>query len=351
MAQLKEESIKAAHHYSVNGAGFGLIVFEQGKLRFEDYYNGHSAQTPLHIFSGTKSFFGVLAAIGVEEGWLNLDELVAQTIPEWRDDPRKQQVTIRELLNFTSGLETGFSEIYGRSSKDKLTLSIGLKITRKRGASFVYGPGNLQVFCEVLRRKLKSKGVSYEEYLHLKIIDPLGINIPRWTKDAHGNVIPSAGMYITGRDWLKFGQMILDGGRWKGRKLLREESLQLCFTGTHINPAYGLNFWLNSYSTQPDARVADVEERLDREPMPTDWSRICLSKAAPPDLVVALGSNYQRLYISPMMDLVVVHLGKKKGKFLDDEFLRLLFAGAKLPAKKPAPSLPKVRFRFFKKNN
>lgn len=355
-AQLSDEAIQEAHRYSASGAGLGMIVQENGKVRFEKYYNGHSAKKPLHIFSGTKSFFGVLAAIGVEEGWLNLDELVAQTIPEWRDDPRKRQITIRELLNFTSGLETGFSQIYGRTKADKLTLSIGLDAAHDRGKTFVYGPGHLQVFCEVLRRKLgKNKG-GYEAYLRAKIISPLRINITRWTEDAHGNVIPSAGMYITGRDWLKFGQMIVAGGRWKNHQIVDTENLRRCFSGTRINPAYGLNFWLNGYATQADSRVADVEEWLDRDPMPLDWNRACLSKAAPPDMVVALGSNFQRLYIVPSMQLVVVHLGKKTGKFRDDEFLTKLFSGATFPdtkklSEKGKPRLPKVFFRRFKKIN
>lgn len=333
-----------------------MIVWENGAVRFEKYYNGHSAKTPIHIYSGTKSFFGVLAAIGVEEGWLNLDELVAQTIEEWRQDPRKRQITIRELLNFTSGLESGFSQIYGRTSADKLTLSLGLQATRDHGTSFVYGPSHLQVFCEVLRRKLRKKGVTYEKVLRRKIISPLGIRIYRWTEDAHGNVIPSAGMYLTGRDWLKFGVMVVRGGRWKNRQIVNTENLRRCFIGTRINPAYGLNFWLNGYASQADARVADVEEWLDREPMPVDWSRVCLSKAAPPDMVVALGSNFQRLYIVPSMQLVVEHLGKKEGKYRDDQFLSILFAHAKFPvetsaAPSPSDSLPRVLFRKFRKRS
>lgn len=328
-AQLSESSITAAQKYSVSRSGIAMIVQEQGTARYEKYYNGHSANEPLHIYSGTKSFFGALAVIAEDEGILKLDELVAGTLPEWKDDPRKRTITIRDLLNFTSGLETGFEEIYGRTTADKLTLSVGLDATRDRGTSFVYGPSHLQVFCEVLRRKLAKRGTSYAGYLDRKLINPLGITITQWRSDNHGNIIPSAGMWMTGRDWLRFGDLVVRRGEWDGRQLIPTEELGKCFSGTPINPAFGLCFWINSHRLHPQAREVDVEVFLDREPMPEDWSHACLSKAAPTDLICSLGSNFQRLYMVPSMQLVVVHLGKKGTKFRDAEFLSLLFKDAK----------------------
>jgi CubicO group peptidase (beta-lactamase class C family) len=355
-AQLSSDSIKAARAYSGKHSGAGMIVEEGGEIRFEDYYNGHSKNEPLHIYSGTKSFFGVLAVLAEEEGILKLDELVAETIPEWREDPRKKLITIRELLNFTSGLETGFEQIYGRTTADKLTLGVGLKAAREKGATFVYGPGHLQVFCEVLRRKLAKRGTTYEQYLRRKLISPLGIDITQWRADSHGNVIPSAGMYMTARDWLSFGEMVLAGGSWKGKQLVETDSLRRCFTGTPINPAFGLCFWLNSHRLDPQAREVDVEVFLERDPMPEDWSHSCLSKSAPTDLICSLGSNFQRLYLVPSMQLVVVHQGKKGNDFRDAEFLSILFkdAGFGEPAapspgeKKVKPILPKL-FEGFRK--
>ncbi len=352
-AQLSKGSIAAAQKYSAARSGIAMIVREEGTTRFEKYYNGHHAEEPLHIYSGTKSFFGVLAVIAEDEGILRLDEYVAETLTEWRDDPRKSTITIRDLLNFTSGLETGFEEIYGRTEADKLTLAVGLDATRERGASFVYGPSHLQVFCEVLRRKLAKRGTNYAAYLDRKLIQPLGITITRWRADNHGNVIPSAGMHMTGRDWIHFGEMVIQGGEWSGRRLVATEDLEKCFRGTPINPAFGLCFWLNSHRLHPQAREVDVEEFLDREPMPEDWSHVCLSKAAPTDLVCSIGSNFQRLYLVPSMQLAVVHLGKKGNKFRDAEFLEILFKDARFDDKvtsdgkktKPLPNL----FRIFQK--
>jgi len=330
-AQLTSDSISAARKYSASHNGTALIVKERGQLHFEDYYNGYEKGTPLHIYSGTKSFFGVLAVMAEEDRLLSLDERAAETLTEWRDDPRKQAITLRELLNFTSGLETGFEEIYGRSSDDKIAVAAGLDATRDPGASFIYGPGNLNAFVEILRRKLRAKNTTYEAYLRKQLLYPLSVHIHRWREDDHGNVVPSAGMYTTAQEWMKFGEMINAGGEWNGRRLVKTESLAQCFRGTGINPAFGLCFWLNNYAGQPGAREADPEEWLDQEPMPEDWRGACLSQHAPRDLVCSLGSTFQRLYLVPSMDLIVIHHGKPGHAFRDADFLRILFKDAGVP--------------------
>ncbi|MDF1824858.1 MAG: serine hydrolase [Verrucomicrobiales bacterium] len=327
-AQLSSASIARAQQYSEAHNGRAMVVQEGGKLRFEKYYSGYSKGEPLHIYSGTKSFFGVLAVIAQEDGLLSLDERVAETVAEWREDPRKSQITIRETLNFTSGLETGFEEIYGRSSEDKIARAVSLEAKRERGQSFIYGPGNMNIFCEVLRRKLKSKGLSYEDYLTKKLIRPLGIQISRWREDAQGNVVPSAGMYMNAQEWIKFGEMINAGGRVGMKQIVGTESLRECFRGTEINPAFGLCFWVNGNAGQPGAREVDVEEELEIDPLPEDWRGGVICNQAPRDLIVSLGSTFQRLYVVPSMDLIVVHHGKPGHEFRDYDFLEILFAGA-----------------------
>ncbi len=358
-AQLSPESIQAAHQYSIKRGGIGFLVKERGEIRFERYAKGHGPNEAIHIYSGTKSFFGALAVMAESDGILSLDERVAETLPEWRNDSRKARITLRDLLDSTSGLETGFEQIYGRTSADKLTLAVSLDAKRERGESFIYGPSHLQVFCEVLRRKLKRRGLSYQGYLERKLIKPLDIHITQWRADDHGNVIPSAGMWMSARDWLKFGELICQGGHWNGRQLISSDALTNCFRTSSINPAFGLCFWVNSYSVHPDAREIDVEEYLELKPLPEDWSRACLCKQAPPDLIASIGSNFQRLYIVPSMNLVVVHQGKKGARgFRDAEFLSILFSNATRPAlaeaspppRKTKPILPKSLRTFLKKS-
>ena len=84
-----------------------LVAARGGKVGFECYGPMYAADTPHAIFSGTKSFWGIVAVAAQEDGLLKLDEQVAGTIHEWEENPRKELVTIRDLLNLTAGFGFG----------------------------------------------------------------------------------------------------------------------------------------------------------------------------------------------------------------------------------------------------
>ena len=92
-------------------------------------------------------------------------------------------------------------------------------------------------------------------------------------------------------------------------------------TGSGANPSYGLTFWLNRQA--PNAREIDYEKELDLKWQRARWTGICICRAAPPDMVVPLGSNYERLFIIPSMNTIIVRQGWSE-KFSDGQFLRLV---------------------------
>ena len=100
-----ELNFAAAAEFSEENAGLAVLVYDDGQLIFEQYQNGHKQGGTQHIFSGTKSFVPMVALIAENEGLLTLEEKVCDTITEWRGDEKREQVTIRHLLNFTSGLK------------------------------------------------------------------------------------------------------------------------------------------------------------------------------------------------------------------------------------------------------
>jgi len=78
---------------------------QNGRTIFERYANSGSANRRWPIFSGTKSFWGVAALAAAQEGLFKLDDPVSNTITEWKNDSRKSQITIRQLLSQTDGIE------------------------------------------------------------------------------------------------------------------------------------------------------------------------------------------------------------------------------------------------------
>src|SRR6478672_12574205 len=172
--EFRRASLEAASRYSAARNGYSFLVIQNGRVVYEDYAHGDAADRTVSIFSGTKGFWCVTAAAAAQDGILDFDEPVRETITEWRSEPNKSDIRVRDLLNFTAGIEPAFS-LHGRSISDRNAYSVRLPAATQRGESFMYGPSQLQIFSEVLRRKLASKQMTPKEYLNRRILRPLGI--------------------------------------------------------------------------------------------------------------------------------------------------------------------------------
>src|SRR5438874_4140755 len=161
--QLRAADSARAAKYSESKRGVSMLVMQNGRPIFEHYANGGSPSGRWPIFSGTKSFWGVAALAAVRDGLFKLDDLVSDTISEWKSDPRKSQITIRQLLNQTDGIE-GASRLQRASIRDRNAMAIRLPTVAEPGSVFIYGPSHLQIFSELLGRKLKERGtIAYLE--------------------------------------------------------------------------------------------------------------------------------------------------------------------------------------------
>ena len=95
--------------------------------------------------------------VAAQNGLLSLDEPVSKTISEWRDDPQRRKITIRELMNFSDGLDPAF-HLHSDNVTDRNSVALRTPIVAERGKAFTYGPSHGQVLCELLRRKLAPQG-------------------------------------------------------------------------------------------------------------------------------------------------------------------------------------------------
>src|SRR6266513_522383 len=304
--------------YSESRRGVSLLVKQNDRILFEHYANGGSINGRWPIFSGTKSFWGIAALAAVHDGLFRLDDLVSDTITEWKSDPRKSRITIRQLLNQTDGIE-GASRLQRASIRDRNTTAIRLPTVTEPGAAFIYGPSHLQIFSELLRRKLKGRGTI--AYFEGHVADRLGLHRLNYKKDSRGNPLPATRFELTAREWARLGELVLGNGNYHGRQIVPAPLLREAFTGSQVNPSYGLTFWLNQKS--PTGREADMERMLDLQWQSAQWTDLCICKDAPADMVVALGSHYQRLFIIPSLKAVIVRQGSG-GNFSDAQFLRLV---------------------------
>lgn len=308
-AALQPQAINGAAQYSRAHGGLSLLILENGKtLRAEN------AGTAFKIYSGTKAFWNLAALAAAEDGLLNLDERVSETISAWRGDSRKERITVRQLLDFSCGLDPVF-RLHGENPGDRDEIAIRAPVVGQPGRSFIYGPSALQVFHAVLKAKLH--GEDPQHYLERRVLHRLGLARQRYLLDRAGNPLLAAGFEMSPKQWAKIGEMVLRDGA----PVVSGASLAQCWRGSPANRAYSLGWWNNRAA--PGGREFDFEHMLSGKWPAQNWSNACLCHAAPGDLVACIGSLYQRLYVISSMQLVVVRNGNGKS-FSDAQFLRLL---------------------------
>jgi CubicO group peptidase (beta-lactamase class C family) len=280
--------LEAAAAYADRHGLHALLVQRGDEIVFERYGGGYDAAKPHALYSGTKSFWGVLAVIAQDDGVLDLDEPVGRTIEAWSTG-EKAQVTLRMLLQLVSGI--GFGGLGASVPTYERALAVELK--DRPGAKFTYGGIPLQVFGAVLEAKLGGTRTAHA-YLHERILDPIGLHVGRWRTLKDGGEPLPTGAFVAAREWRKFGLLVRDRGAYGGKIVVEAASLSRCFAGSSANARYGLCWWLS--------------------PLPQR-----------PDIVYASGSGGQALYVIPSENAVVVKFGDSTS-YKHDVFLRRLLA-------------------------
>jgi CubicO group peptidase (beta-lactamase class C family) len=302
---LDPAAVRAAAKYSASQRGTSLLVIQGGRTLAED-----NAGAAHKIYSGTKAFWCLAALAAAQDGLLSLDERVADTIPSWRNDPRKSRVTIRQLLDFSAGLEPVF-RLHNDDPGDRDAIAIRAPVVAEPGTEFIYGPAALQVFHSVLKAKLRGKAP--RAYLERRVLSRLGLGSQRHLQDRAGNPLLAAGWALNAREWAKLGQLVLNNGA----PVVSSASLADIRRGSTANRAYSLGWWNNRAA--PGGREIDFEANLTPKWRSQNWSNAAMCRDAPPDLVACIGSRYQRLYVIPSLNVVVVRHGNG-GSFSDAQF-------------------------------
>jgi CubicO group peptidase (beta-lactamase class C family) len=280
-------NVDAAAEYAERHALHALLVQRGGDVVFERYGGGYDADKPHALYSGTKSFWGVLAVVAQEDGLLDVDEPVAHTLPAWAGGA-KARVRLRDLLQLTSGI--GFGGL--GTTVPSFDNAAAVELKNEPRSTFTYGGIPLQVFGAVLARKLAPRGLSPNAYLRERILDPIGLRIGSWRALKDGtNPLPT-GAFVTAREWRTFGVLVRDGGTWEKKTIVPRAALARCFEGSAANPRYGLGWWLSPLAQHPD-------------------------------VVYASGSGGQAMYVVPSADAVVVKFGGSSS-YKHDAFLKRL---------------------------
>ena len=272
--------------HAYNGTPFAFVVLHEGAIVAERYRPGITEDTRLLSWSMGKSFTNAL--IGLMAGDGLLDIYAPMDIPQWKDDNRSA-ITLNDLMQMQSGLE--WNENYGNRSDVNIMLhqeedmglfALSKPLMVKPGTHWYYSSGSTNIVMRYLRGKFSSDQ-AFWTYIRERLFTPLGIWNACFEPDMTGTPVGSSYLYVTARDYARFGQMFLDDGCVAGERILPEGWVNYSVTpASDSQDGYGAFFWLNRNQSCPDV---------------------------PEDMFSCQGHDGQEIYIIPSKDLVVVILG------------------------------------------
>lgn len=271
---------------SYNGHPFAFVVLHQGELVAERYDEGIHADMKLLSWSMAKSFTNAIAGLMVGDNMVDID--APMDIPEWQNDDRNN-ITLSNLLQMQSGLE--WNEDYGarsdvnlmlHSEKDMGLFALSKPLEHEPGTYWYYSSGSTNIVMRYLRGKFTSDE-AFLNYIRTRLFAPLGIRNAVFEQDMSGTPIGSSYLYITAKDFARFGQLYLDEGCVDSLRVLPEGWVDYTVTpASDSKGGYGAFFWLNKGKELPDV---------------------------PEDMYYCKGHDGQRIFIIPSKELVVVILG------------------------------------------
>ena len=194
----------------------GLVVWQNGKLVGEWHFG--RADIPIETMSVTKSVVSLAIGRLIDQGKLpSLDAPIYQFFPAWKQG-RKQQISLRHLLNHTSGVQVdpgNAEELFG--APDAVALALAAELDAPPGAQFQYNNKAVNLLAGIVQTVA---GRPLDAFVRDELLLPLGITDWSWQKDRAGNPYVMSGLHLRAADLAKIGQLLADDGVWQGRRLL-----------------------------------------------------------------------------------------------------------------------------------
>lgn len=275
-----------------------FLIIQNDSIQYEKYFNKYDEESIVASFSMAKSVTSMLIGIAIDEGLIrSVDEPITNYIPELKDTGL-DKVTIKHLLQMTSGIK--FNESYSNPFGDAANYYYGtnlrkalrkLKLERQPGEKFVYTSGQTQVLGLVLERALKNRTVT--SYLEEKIWLPLGMEYDAsWSLDREKDGLEKTFCCLNARarDFAKLGRLYLQKGNWEGKQIVSKKWVE---ESTKYDNSDG-SYWGYQYQWWIPTKEGDF---------------------------FANGILGQYIYVNPSKNLIIVRLGKKKGKIDWPKFL------------------------------
>jgi CubicO group peptidase (beta-lactamase class C family) len=239
----------------INSNKYGVIhsvlIIKDGKLVFEEYFNGFDKDYLHDLASVSKSICSALIGIALENQFINsADDPIQTYLPEYTDIDwsEKGNITLHHLLTMSSGLSwdewtTRYDDpdnlfVNMEKSPDPVEFVLNRPLIHEPGTFFTYNTGLPLVLGKIISN---AANMNLDTFAIHYLFEPLGIGEHHWYIYGNNTYSIGSGLKLTSRDMAKFGLLYLNKGVWNGEQIVTEEWI-IQSTNSYFSPWYGTSY-------------------------------------------------------------------------------------------------------------
>jgi CubicO group peptidase (beta-lactamase class C family) len=286
----------------------GLLIIRNDTIVCEWYAPGQDRHTRFGTASLAKALVGgVSFAVATSDGLVGLNDPATRFIPQWRNDPRKSRITLRQLGSHTSGVEdaeadnkphdqlTGWKGDFWKHlavPDDPFTLSRDrAPLVFEAGAEMRYSNPGIALLTYCVTASLRdAPQKDIRSLLRERVLRLIGVPDAEWSagygKTSTVDGLPLVGSWggaaFTARAAARVGRLMLRGGDWDGKRILSAEAVRLTTSDVGTPGPCGIGWWSNNEG---------------------DFTKL------PGDAFFGSGAGHQILLVIPSLKLIVVRFG------------------------------------------
>ena len=316
----KPGALEGAAEYARTHHSNSLVVLHQGKLVFEQYWNGKTAGSLFAIHSMTKTLNAIMVGYAIADGFISsVDEPAFHFLAEW-DDEAHRGITIRQLLYMASGLKESYDfapwsmRMKRTMGTDIVTANLKTEVGGPPGVKFAHINPNPQLVGIIIER---ATGKRFGDYLAEKFWKRIGAHDAKLFVDHPGGTAHTdCCMWAEIQDWARVGEVLRTDGVWNGEQVMPPGWVDQMILPSPAYLNYGMMLWLGNFYEKERRYDPDVAAFANHHSEPF---------AAP--VFYLDGLHLQRLWIVPSKELVILRTGEGDPDWDESRLPNLLIRG------------------------
>ncbi|WP_152189518.1 serine hydrolase domain-containing protein [Georgenia satyanarayanai] len=187
---------------------YGVHLHREGHEPVEHRFRNDDT---VEVYSASKTVVAVAVGIAQAEGLLGLDDAVVEFFPGVLHADGVEAMTVRHLLQMTSGTTCSWHTPVRGEEPDLLGAFLAAELAAPPGDRFMYTNACSYALSRIVHAV---SGQDLRDYLVPRLFDPLGIGNPQWLRSPQGYSLGAVGLQLRTSELARLGRLLLQEGRW-----------------------------------------------------------------------------------------------------------------------------------------